>query len=265
MTKTQGPESIDREGAFDPPTNTYVRYVARTIDPDTGEIHTLEKMAALFHCRASDIRRWLGVSDIKHPPLPKVRQGEPPENERAFFLGLALGDFQIAPVQRGHQRFVTVSTESANLERRGLIKHTVGSWGEVHDRTYELKVYVGSPTFDFMVSPVIYAEFLEAKTRFAPFLLGTLAARLSKREDRLSLGDQEDLLGRIQRRFLGHFGFSLGNFNIEHRIAGNGRKGTDVPVITVNQPGEVFGALIKVGSVKTLPFLPKLASSYQGS
>lgn len=183
-------------------------------------------------------------------------------------MGLGLGNYSVNPIQWGKQNFVVVSTESRKPYKKQLLKVTVGTWGEIHENSGELRIYVDSPTFGFMIKLPIDAKFLDAKTRFAPFLLGTLAARLTDREDRLSLSN-EALLKRIHQGFSRHFGFDMGNFRVEHRTAqqndgdgiGNDQK---VPVIQIKNPGEVFAALIQVNSVRSLPFIKdigKISSS----
>ena len=223
--------------------------LANLPNPGTGRLHTCEELAGIFGYNPGVVNRILLENGVSHHPSPRVRQGDLPENERAFFLGLAQGDLQIGKVHWGRESYVSVGTESLRGPRRALLERTIGTWGELHTRVKGIRIYVGSPGFDFMLEPSVNSNFMDAKSRFAPFLLGMMAIGLSEIGNRLS-SENGDLLERIHRRFPRHFGSSLGCYAVE-------RRGTSV--ITVQNPGEVFGGLIQVESVKKLPFLPDLA------
>jgi len=259
------PLSLSEVGVSKDAMEAFLVFLSGLTNPDTGRIYTSVGLAQVFgesgdkrfRYSPRTIERKLREHGVYHQPVPKVRQEELPENERSFFLGLALGDFQMGEAHWGGREFVTVETESTKAYRRGLLRQTIGTWGEVHSKALSLKIYLESPTFDFVREPIVSADFLDAKSRYAPFLLGLLTARLSERENRLSLNNG-DLLERIHRRFSRFFDFSLGRFETEHKANRSGGK-TDVSVITVKHPGEVIAALISVPSVLKLPFLPALA------
>lgn len=234
-----------------------IRRLAKYRAPDGTPLYTQDHLATIFHTTTKTVGEKLTKAGIYRQPPPNVRHGELPENESAYFLGLALGDFQVDQVHWGRERFVVVATESKDLARRRLLAVSLGTWGEIHEETKGVKVYV-DPLFDFMLEPEVSGRFLDAKSRFAPFLLGAMTARLSRKGHRLSLPNRE-LLERIHGKFSEQFKFSMGNYNVEHRPAWRGRKDSDIPVITVAKPEEVYGSLIKVKNVQTLPFLADVA------
>ncbi|OGH18017.1 MAG: hypothetical protein A2868_02140 [Candidatus Levybacteria bacterium RIFCSPHIGHO2_01_FULL_40_15b] len=235
------------------PSDRLLLTLARIQSRDTGRI-SITELAADFHRDPKAVKRLLeGAGVIQEFAFPEVRHDELPEDQRAFFMGLALGDYQVSHLQWSGRNFVAVKTDSRNERKRQLLKRTVGTWGEVRENPRELRIYTESLKFDFMVKPQIRAEFLDTRVRFAPFLLGMMTSRLTDRENRLSLPD-EVLLERIHGRFLKHFGFRMGNFHVEPR-----GENKPVSVIQVKNPGEVFGALIQVNSVISLPFLVDIA------
>jgi hypothetical protein len=227
--------------------------LARCPNPDTGRIYTDAELAGIFHYSPKKVQEILIGVGYREVPFSEVKREELPENERAFFMGLALGDYQVSRVNREKQDFVVVGTESLSAQKRGLLKHTIGRRGQISESARELRIYVASPEFDFVTNPPVDAKFLDAKIRFAPFLLGMLASRLSNQENRVSL-QNKGLLERIHKGFESHFGFSMGNFGVKER-----KDGPDTPSIQVKNPGEVFAALIQVQSVSSLPFLADVA------
>lgn len=223
-------------------------------NPETGSVYTTEALSEIFKFNPRVIERKLRANGIFHQPIPMVRQGQLPDNEYAFFKGLSRGDFQIKPIHWGSGDFIMVGTESEKPYKRELLKQTIGTWGEVRENDSEVRVYVDSPTFDFMAASSVEPRILDAKTRFAPFLMGSLAARLSKKGNRFSLKDAK-LLERIYGRFEKHFSFSMGRFEIEHRNGSGGEFG----VVTLKDPGRVLASLVELESVCTLPFFRSLA------
>lgn len=228
--------------------------LSRCKNPETGRIYTSEELSEIFHLRPRVIERKLRTNGIFHQPIPVVHHDQLPENERAFFTGLSRGDFQIKPIHWRNSDFIMIGTESERPYKRELLKQTIGTWGEIHENDSEIRIYVDSPTFDFMAASSVETRMLDAKSRLAPLVLGGLAARLSKKDNRFSLKDTK-LLERIHRRFERHFGFSMGRFEIEHRNGSGGEFG----VITLKDPGRVLTSLIALESVCTLPFFRSLA------
>lgn len=261
MANIRGVESTVGRGMVDPKaTATYLAMRARLRNPDTGQLPTHKELSKDFRLHPDTIGRKLRVRGVYRHPYPKVRQDELPENQKAFFLGLALGDFQRGLVHWGKKGFVYVETQSRDEYRRELLRLTFGIWGDIHERSNGVKIYVSSPQFDFTLNPRIDKKYLETKNRFAPLLFGTLAARLSDERDRLSLSN-EGLLRRMHGKFLTNFGFSIGPLNVEHRNEDGGI--IDVSVISVRNPGEVFVALAQVRSVHTLPFFRSVTTARQ--
>ncbi len=234
--------------------------LSKSRNPLTGKTYTYAELGEVFHYNPTVIQRKLTRRGVYRQPFPEVCHDELPENEKAFFMGLALGDCSIEHIRWGKREgFVMVGTESAEGWKRQTLKQTIGTWGETRESFPEVRIYVNSPKFDFMLNPLVDAKFLAAKRRFAPFLLGILVARLSNQRHRLSLNN-EALLRRIDRQFSTHFGFRMGNFRVEQRNvkSSNGSvigERSKVPVIVVRDPGQVFGALLQVRSVTSLPFL----------
>jgi hypothetical protein len=245
-------------------TKRFIVVLSRCINPKTHQTYTYRELAAIFGCSEKTIQSICARKGAYRQPFPEVRHGELPENEKAFFMGLALGGYPINHNRWGlKDGYVVISTESRNEQRKRFLKQTIGTWGEIHENSTKFSIYLNPCQFDFMINPKIDAKFLGAQTRFAPFLLGLLASRLSDRGNRLSLNN-EDLLRRIHRLFSTYFGFSLGHFSVEQRISKTRNEDNDckkrtVSVITVKNPGQVFGALTQVNSVGSLPFLPDLA------
>lgn len=252
---------IERFGVSKEATLALLKMQANRRDPKTDKpLFSHENLGEMFGLSAVAAARKLRALGIYRQPTPRVCHDELPENQRAFFLGLALGDFQVNRKHLGGIDLVMVGTESDKPYRRNLLKCTIGNWGEIRDYLSKVKIYVDAPIFDFMVEPLVDDEYFKAKTIFAPFLLGIIAVRLSNRQNRLSLRDR-NLLGRIHECFFNHFRFSMGDFKTERRLFNQNEDGEEyrLPVVSIKDPGEVLSALLKVKSVTSLPFLPELA------
>lgn len=225
-------------------------------NPDTGKNYTAKELSEIFSYDPRTVQKFLREAGYYSQPRPEVRYDELPENEKSFFIGLGLGDFQVGKSHWGSEGFITVATQSPKERKRQVLQKTLGTWGEVRDSSDKLRVYVSSPTFNFMEEPPVTPRFLDAKSRYAPFLLGMMTARLTERDSRISLHNDR-MLGMIHTKFEGHFGFRMGNFRIDERQSPSGVD--TLPVIEVRHPGEVLAALVEVPTVSTLPFFRDLA------
>ncbi len=242
-------------------TDTLLVRLRRCTNPRTGQIYTLDELAELFHLHPRTVEKKFREHDIYTRPLPEVRHGELPLNQKAFFVGLAQGRLQVERVNWSRTHYVMVGTESDRPEKRELLKTTVGTWGEIHEGQDELRIYVDPERFDFMLDPRPSARFLNARSRFSPFLMGALVARLSNVENRLTLND-DSTLQRVYNGFINHFGFSIGNIIVRNDYP-NGQEGPDANhghrLIRIHQPEAVFGVLLGEESVTSLPFLKDVA------
>lgn len=252
----------------------FLIFLSKLTNPQTGEKNTLADLVELyshalfpeFHYSPSTVERVLRENGSYRSIVPQVLHEPLPENQRAFFLGLALGDFTIEKIHWGDSTFIAVETESQKMYRRELLRQTIGTWGETHEKSTGVRIYMDSPTFDFLLDPTVTSHTLDAKIRYAPFLFGLMGARLSERDNRFSLADGK-LLEKISKKFIDHFHFSLGSFTVEHRVDRRERRNRvrDLPVITIKEPGKVFRSLAEVKSVCTLPFFRQLAQITNGS
>ena len=242
-------------------TERLIETLARSINPDTGRLYTYLELADIFDTTYKTIGEKLSERDVFRQPRPEVRQDQLPENESAFFLGLAQGDYNVYQAHWGKDAFVVVGTDSQREQRRELLRKTIGTWGEIHEGSRGVKIYLESPTFDFMATPALPPRYLDARSRFAPFVLGTIAARLSDRENRVSLSNGL-LLRVITRQFFRHYGFSMGNFrdqrNSTQDDGAKNRRSHSMSFIVVKNPAQVFRTLIGESSVASLPFVQDL-------
>lgn len=202
-------------------------------------------------------RAWLEENFVRQRggeiqnPKPWVKEGPLPENEEAFLAGLCLGNFWKKRIVWGNTPYIAVSTESRGSKKGLALKLSLGTWGETRNNKDETKTYLHSPTFDFLVNKSPNAKVFNAKSRYAPFLLGVLVGSLSDKEKRISQED-ETLARRIYDKFQEHFGFSLGNIGVENR------PNKKISVIKVKDVDKVISALKEVKGVKSLPFLKDL-------
>ncbi|GEM_PF-5891105 len=166
--------------------DTFLLMLAKCNNSDTGKLHTHEELGRIFYRHPSNIGKFINKHGIHRRPTPELPNVPIADNERAFYLGLALGNFQIEHVIWAQRRYVVIGTNSLNSARRKLLQETIGIRGTIHKDKRELKIYLNSTSFDFL-SPefitnpgnIINYDFLNAKSRFAPFLAGLLAAGLS--------------------------------------------------------------------------------------
>lgn len=223
----------------------------KVLNPDTGQPYTAEELAELFDYNPKGVQRTLRRNGVYKQPLPKVRSGPLPENEAAFFTGLAFADLEKDKIVWNRQPFVTVATEARVQYKHELMRVVFARWGEIrssgesHPKT---AAYLDSPTFDFMVEPKSPGStILLSKSKYPPFLLGLMVGKMSGKEHRISLKNG-DLLKSVTENFHRYFRFSLGHFHTEIRPAGK------LGVIDVRNPGKVIATLAEVKSVATLPY-----------
>lgn len=232
--------------------------LSRCPDPQTGKPFTTEALAQIFNTSPAGIQNRLRKAGRPLRPAPEVRLDQIPENEKSFFIGLTLGDFIFDRRHRSGQDLMIVATRSPNPSRRKMLASSLGTWGTMTGDSI-LKVNLASPQFDFMQNPDITYDFLDAKRRYAPFLLGALAVRMSN-SGRFST--EEEVGRRIHSAYERHFGHSMGVFDVEERRhVENGNRPTRRGVIQITQPQMVFEDVLNVQSVKSLPFLPTILGS----
>lgn len=169
-----------------------------------------------------------------------------PENERMFYIGLGLANFQTETLANGSLVLITKATKG---NRRELLKGTIGTRamdGKIYDKR-ELRINLDSNLFYFYKDPPqSYNVFLLRKETFDPFAAGLLTGSLSE-TGRLSLPDLE-LLGKIFSTFEQNATFSMGKFwpkESEKR---------PTPVIEIKHQSDVYNYLLAQKTVKTLPF-----------
>ncbi len=230
--------------------------LSKCVNPKTGRVYTFQELGQIFKTHHSTIQKELSETSAARRPAPEVKHEDLPENERSFFVGLCQDGYSVARLHRRVGDFVVVSTRSPNRKRE-ILKTSLGSWGEIHESATEARIYLPSPQFDFALAPNVRARDLSTKSKFAPFMLGALSVRLSDRLNRFSLGNGS-LLVKVGEEFYNHFNFRMGSVQmVDNHTGENCRQ--SYPVIEVENPGRVFGALVGVATVRSLPFLPDLA------
>lgn len=237
--------------------NTFLLMLAKCINPDTGKIYTHEELAGIFYRHPSSIAEFLNGHNVYRRPPPELSDVSIPGNERAFYLGLMLGNFQVEQVTWAHRKYLAIGTNSQNPGRRELLRRTIGTRGEIHENQGKLRIYFNLASFSFL-SPEFMANpdrtnnyvFLKVKSQFAPFMAGFLAACLSEKEHRLSFPTAQ-LRDEVCHAFELHYGFPLGN-SLKRDVK-------SFP-IAVHNPSRVFQALLETQSVHTLPFVRAFAS-----
>jgi len=238
--------------------DTFLRMLARPINknPKTGQPYTTSELEEIFNLKSTRVRDIIREGGDAKFIKPVVKEGPLPPEQNALFRGLALGNFQVNRTKwiGGGEDFVMIGTQSNNQQQRERLKRTFGTWGTVRDSEDMLRIYLHTPTFDFILDPLEdgkeITRILATKNLFTPFLLGVLGVRLSEQQNRISLTDKT-LLNRINSYFIKHFGFSLGSIRSEK----SGNK-TIYYFIRISQVEEVFSALIQTKSgQELLPFL----------
>ncbi len=122
-----------------------------------------------------DDSRLTTTGEVGHTDTaPEVRQGPIADNQKAFFLGLAIGGFQIEG-RFWHGTtipFVTITTEARRPKYRELLAKTIGQWGHTRATSYQQTTSLHAQTFDFLLHPrqAVTSDFLRAKGRFASIL-----------------------------------------------------------------------------------------------
>ncbi len=193
------------------------------LNPDTSKPYTPDELGNIFGRNPRVVARALRRSGIYKQPLPKVRIGPLPENEKTFFKGLAFSDLDIDKVVWSGHPLVTVATEARIQQKHAIIRAVFESWGEVHTTKGnhpKTTAFLDSPTFDFMIeqqSPG--STILLSKSKFPPFLLGLMVGKMRGQEHRISLR-KGDLLKSVHDNFCRQFGFPLGNYHVEPRPGG---------------------------------------------
>ena len=225
-----------------------------------GRNRTSKDLAELFGLAKSTVREKLQQKEGYVSPKPEVKERPLPPWEKAFFMGLACGDFQVCQINWSSDDFVSIGTESKRQSHINVLKQTIGTWGTTHENADGIKVFLHPGTFDFLINPYADKKMLGKifrQTRlFTPFVLGLLLGKLSELGNRVSLHDQE-LLNKINIRFEDIFGFRMGRFRLESR--GNNQFAS----LTLRNPEEVFSALIQTEGVQRLSFFRSLFDTPQ--
>lgn len=229
-------------------TGEYLAHLARQIDPKTGKPYTEERLSEIFGISKRSVRKVKKEYGVYRFRPPEVHEIALPANERAFYVGLAFGNFKIDPVRWANREYIVVGTESKDPARRKLLENTIGTRGVTIQNKEGVRVYLSPQTFGFLCKPerLITADFLDTKGLYAAMLAGIIAVRLSDKKHHITIGNAQ-LTERIYGKFQRHFGFSLGNIRQ--------REDKGIPVIIVRDLPRVEAALLSQRSVKQLPFL----------
>lgn len=239
---------------------TQIARVVRELTFRNGRRPTLDETMRTYGITRRSLEDVLRRENLQVNPLPVVRTGELPDNQRAFFKGMSYGRLGITRVKISGHPFISVLTESADSKKRALVRATFGTWGEIRETRVEgakeidrTKVYLAPDTFGFIAdNKGVGSSVLLSRQNYPPFLLGLMLVRLSGAMNRLSLSNP-DQLKAIHRACQRNLGIPLGKFHIENREA-SGR----LAVVDVQSPGEIFGALARVESVALLPFFRQI-------
>lgn len=238
-----------------------IRLLANCPDPDTGTHYTQAKLAEILGVHETTINQHLRDAGMDTHFVPEAKTGVLPENEEAFFKGMAMGDFQVRTTHRRTGDFVIVGTRGSDRMKDLLIR-TLGTRGSLGGKEALKEIYLDREQFGFFEEkPQIDARFLDAKGRFAPFLLGLLAVRLSERGNRLVIPNSNGLVRNIHKKYVNHFGETMGSLKNQLRPHLNGNtNGKDArqDLIIVQNPGIVVATLAQVPAVQALPFFRTL-------
>lgn len=219
-------------------------------------VYSHAELAKMFNIDPSTVSDHLRKAGVRGHRLPEVKQGEVPGNERAFYMGIAMGDIQTKKVHRVSGDMIIVG--SINPEKDQLLKDTLGTWGRALPTSRQTNVYVDAGGFDFLQDPHVNAAFLDARSRYAPFLLALLLTKLSQTQSRLSLHPKHNgALELIHRKYEMHFGKNIGGLRTE-KVYAPGSKDKIRKVIKVNDPEDVLETLLQEPSITALPFFDKL-------
>ena len=231
----------------------FLQALARQKNPDTKEPYTHADLSEIFHVTQTTVKKLLIPADKVKSLVPEVKVDPLQQSEIGFYTGIAFA-YSTDQVTIGHRPFTVVHTESKKPDKRGMLKKALSPWGDIRESDSEVRVYLGSQ-FAFMTDPkkVLTADFMEAKGRFAPFVFGLLAGKLSEKTNRLSHTDPQ-LLQRVNRYSQRHFGSPLGEYSEEFR------EGQPLSVIKVKDPGLIFNSLAQVPTVNQLPVFRAIAN-----
>lgn len=220
-------------------------------DPDGNRFTIGRAAAAVGHPEQWGTRR-VRERHTFRTEYPKVKEEPLAKNEQAFFMGLAANDtFQVKRVKILDREYITVATEATrNAKRKAVIRQIFGTWGEIRETKDETRVYLHSPTFDFMQASVVNSDFLRAKALFAPFLRGFMLTR--KTENNFIRFPDKKLLINLNKWFEVFFDLPLDDF------FGKGR--VDTNYLKLTSPEKVMAALEQEKSVQTLPFYKELVN-----
>ena len=181
-----------------------------------------------------------------------------PANQRDFFIGISMGSFTVER-RRIHGFNVPetpdlmVETRTGDPLTRQTLKVVLGNWATSIEDGSRLKMRLPGEEFDFMTArdKNVTFQFLDARSRYAPFLLGLFAVRLPRKDHGFTIPDL-DLLGRIHTRFKRYFGFDMGDYyRSPDRKRGLIRM-KDQNILMV------IATLIREKPVSELPFLDEL-------
>lgn len=186
---------------------------------------------------------------------PVGKEREPSVGEKAYLTGLRFGGFGFK--RTFDPNFVDITTDSKSVKRRGLLTVTLGRYGKVTDLdTY--KVRLRSPQFDFMGEEGVGEDLFLQRIRFAPFLLGTLNAKMSEKGNRISVVDL-GFLQMLNDTYKKFYGEDLGKVYEDTTTELVSRHGTErvtrkVPVIEVKNLERVYRNLFDNLGVQGLLF-----------
>lgn len=224
-------------------------------NPDTGSLYTLDDMARIMGYTRKSFNNALLEAGIVRYPAPEVRSDKVPDNEVAFFKGLSHGNFESRELVWGTKRLVAVETATKKATRRNALIATLGTWGEVHEGSSTMSIYLDPDNFSFLLNGQNDTDTPESVETFAPFLLGLMTMRMSEKEGRVS-SQNGDLIHGIAKSYREHFGVSLGYCFQEQRVDQMGPTYT----VQIRDNSQVYSNLLQVPGVRALPFLNSITS-----
>lgn len=138
------------------------------------------------------------------------------ETEHAFFAGLFFDGYQIEAVTIRNQKYVRVKTESKNPGHKNLLRNTLGTKGDVRDNKDDIRVYVPSPEYNYLLNRSFEPTLFEREHTYAAFALGYVRTHVSDKRGRMSSPDST-FFEHMHSGFNTHFGVPMGKLSTEHR------------------------------------------------
>lgn len=222
------------------------------VNPSTGKLYNEDDMASIMGYSRKAFNNALLEAGIVRSPSPEVRIDKLPENQRAFFEGLRHGSFESRELTWGSKKLVAITTASKDETRRHVLKTTLGSWGNIHESDRSLSIYLDPNNFGFIAEKPECTVPQDVEN-FAPFMLGVMSMKMSRKEGRISSQNGE-MIDAMSNGYQNHFGDNLGYTFAEQRPD----QLSPTHTIQLRNPQSVFANLLSVPSVQSLPFLGEL-------